>query len=67
MDLHRLFHILNTCRQDCIQLDDTTVVSKLTRLTDEQRTLLKVLECDYIVSPEYLQRHQIVADCTQRA
>ncbi len=67
MDLHRLFHILSKCKQDCIQLDDTTVVSKLTRLTDEQRKILKVLDCDYLVSPEHLQTHHIVSDYEKRA
>jgi len=62
MDLHRLFHCLSTCKQDRIQLDDRTVVAKLTRLTDEQRTILKVLACEHLVSPEYLQRYQIVSD-----
>jgi hypothetical protein len=67
MDLHRVFHQLNACKQDCIELDDTTAVLKLTHLTEEQRTLLKVLKCEYLVLPEYLQRHQIVSDYTKRA
>ncbi|MCP4108963.1 MAG: transposase [Desulfobacteraceae bacterium] len=29
MDLHNIFHILSKCRQDIIQLDEKTVVSKL--------------------------------------
>lgn len=71
MDLHRLLHLLDKCKQDCIQLDETHVVSKLTQLTEEQQTLLKVLECHHVVSPDYLQRHQIVSeiatDSTPRA
>jgi transposase len=62
MDLHRLWHLLGKCRQDCIQLDDTHVVSRITQLTDEQHIILKVLECQEVVAPEYLQRYHIVSD-----
>lgn len=60
MDLHRLFHLLSKCKQDRIRLNDRTVLPKITQLTDEQRKILKVLDCDYLVSPEYLQTYNIV-------
>ncbi len=62
MDLHRVFSLLNACKQDWIQLDDTTVLSKLTRLTEEQRVILEAVECEHVVSPAYLQQHHIVSE-----
>ena len=61
MDLHTIYHALRKCKQDIIQLDERTVVSKLTQLTEKQRKILKVLDCTYLVSPEYLADKKIIS------
>jgi transposase len=60
MDLHNIFYILKKCKQDNIQLDERTVVSKITQLTGEQKKILDVLDCSYLVSPEYLVEKNII-------
>ena len=60
MDLHNIFHILKKCKQDNIQLDERTVASKITQLTGEQKKILDVLDCSYLVSPEYLVEKNII-------
>ncbi|MCP4490619.1 MAG: transposase [Gammaproteobacteria bacterium] len=62
MDLHNVFHILSKCRQDIIQLDEKTVVSKLTQLNERQEKLLDALDCDYLVSSEYVIDKGIISD-----
>ena len=61
MDLHNIFHILKKCKQDNIQLDERTVASKITQLTGEQKKILDVLDCSYLVSPEYLVEKNIIS------
>jgi len=61
MDLHALFHLLSKCKQDRIQLDEHTVIAKLTQLTEKQNTILDVLNCTYLVSSEYLIDKNIIA------
>jgi hypothetical protein len=61
MDLHNIFHILKKCKQDIIQLDERKVVSKITRLTEKQKKLLNILDCAYLVSPEYLVERNIIS------
>lgn len=61
MDLHSLFHLLSKCKQDIIQLDEKTVVAKLTQLTEKQKKILDVLNCTYLVSSEYLIQQNIIA------
>lgn len=61
MDLHNIFHILKKCKQDIIQLDERKVVSKITRVTEKQKKLLDILDCVYLVSPEYLVERNIIS------
>ncbi len=61
MDLHALFHIIRKCKQDIIQLDEKTVIAKLTQLTEQQKRILDVLNCSYLVSSEYLLKKNIIS------
>jgi len=67
MDLHNAFYSLRKCKQDKIQLDERTMVSQLTQLTEKQKKLLDVLNCSYLVSPEYLADNKIVSIDRNRA
>lgn len=61
MDLHNIFHMLKKCKQDVIQLDERKVVSKITQVTEKQKKILDILECAYLVSPEYLVDKNIIS------
>jgi transposase len=61
MDLHNIFHKLKKCKQDIIQLDERTVVSKVTRVTEKQKKILDTLDCTYLVSPKYLVEKNIIS------
>lgn len=61
MDLTNIFHVLRKCKQDIIQLDKRTMVSKTTQLTEKQKKILSILDCTYLVSPEYLAKKNIIA------
>lgn len=61
MDLHNIYHTLRKCKQDNIQLDDRTIVSRLTQLTKKQKKILEILDCTYVVSPEYLVDKKIIS------
>jgi transposase len=61
MDLHNIFHILKKCKQDIIQLDERTRVSKITRLTEKQKKILDILDCTHLVSSEYLVDRNIIS------
>ena len=67
MDLHNIFHTLRKCKQDKIQLDERTVVSQLTQVTEKQKKLLDVLDCSYLVSPKYLADNEIISIDRNRA
>jgi len=61
MDMHHVIDRLKKTRQDHIQLDHHTTVTRLTQLTEEQNKLLQVLDCENLVSPEYLTAKNIVS------
>lgn len=61
MDLHNIFHTLKKCKQDVIQLDERKVVSKITQVTERQKEILDILDCVYLVSPEYLIDKNIIS------
>ncbi len=61
MDLHSIFYSLRKCKQDNIQLDERTSVSRITQLTEKQKKILNVLDCTYLVSPEYLADKNIIS------
>ena len=67
MNLHNIFHTLRKCKQDKIQLDERTVVSQLTQVTEKQKKLLDVLDCSYLVSPKYLADNEIISIDRNRA
>lgn len=67
MDLHNIFHVLRKCKQDIIQLDERTVVSKITMLSEKQKKILDILNCAYLVSPEYLVDKNIISINKKRA
>ncbi len=67
MDLHSIFYALRKCKQDNIQLDERTVVSRITQLTEKQKQILNVLDCTYLVSPEYLADKSIISIDKNRA
>lgn len=61
MDLHNIFHELKKCKQNVIQLDGKKTVSKITKITREQKKILDVLDCSYLVKPAYLYDQNIVS------
>jgi len=61
MDLHTIFHELIKCRQNVIQIDEKKSVSKITKITEEQKKILDVLDCSYLVTLEYLYDRNIVS------
>ena len=61
MGMHRVTDQLKKCRQDYIQMDQHTMITKLTQLNEKQKKLLEVLECEYLVSPEYVKAKNIVS------
>lgn len=67
MDLYNIFYALRKCKQDNIQLDERTVVSKITQPTEKQRKILDALDCTYLVSPQYLADKNIIAIDKNRA
>lgn len=60
MGLHNIFHVLKKCKQDVIQLNEGSVVSKITHTTLTQENILNTLNCAYLISPEYLVDKRIV-------
>lgn len=67
MDLHSIFYALRKCKQDNIRLDERTVVSGITQLTEKQKKILNVLDCTYLVSPKYLADKNIISINKNRA
>jgi transposase len=61
IDLDNIFHILKKCKQDIIQLDERRVVSKITQVTEKQKKILDILDCTYLVLPEYLAAKDIIS------
>ena len=61
MDLHNIFHILKKCKQDNIQLDERKAVSKITSVTEKQKKILDILNCTYLISPQYLVDKNIIS------
>ena len=43
MDLHNIYHTLRKCKQDNIQLNERTIVSRLTQVTKKQKKILEIL------------------------
>ena len=60
MDLHTLFRILRKCKQDIIRLNSETTITTITSPTVTQKTILGILGCSYLTSPEHLLKTQIV-------
>jgi len=61
MSLQRLFFILKKCKQNTIQLDKDTVVSKITKANKKQKQILKALDCLHLISKHYLIKKNITA------
>jgi len=47
ISLQRLFHILKKCKQDIIQINKNTTISNLTQVTNKQKAILDVLDCNH--------------------
>ena len=58
--LERIFHKLSKCKQDFIKLKKNKVISKITQPTAEQKEILDVLNCSYLISNDYLCKNGIV-------
>jgi len=67
ISLQRLFHILKKCKQDIIQINKNTTISKLTQVTDKQKAILDVLDCNHLVDPDYLLKRNIITIDNKRA
>jgi len=67
MSLDRIFRILKKCRQNTIQINETTTSSKITQVTREQKQLLAVFNCNYLVEPDYVGRKGIANVNNMRA
>lgn len=61
IDLHNAFYTLRQCKQDRIQLDEKTVTSQITQLSEKQKKILDVLNCAYLVSPKHLSDNKITS------
>lgn len=61
MSLERIFHILKKCKQDVIQLNEGNIISNITNVNEDQKKILEVLNCEYLVSPDYLYQRKIVS------
>lgn len=67
MSLQRLFHVLKKCKLDIIQINEHTTISKLTQVTNKQKAILNVLNCNHLVDPDYLQKRNIFSIENKRA
>lgn len=67
MDLHSLFRILKKCKQDVMQISKDTAVAQVTEVSDKQEKILKVIGCSHLISPKYLQSHNIISIAKNRA
>jgi transposase len=67
ISLQRLFHILKKCKQDIIQINKNTTISKLTQVTNKQKAILDVLDCNHLVDPDYLLKRNIITIDNKRA
>lgn len=61
MSLEAIFHELRKCKQDIIRLKKGYTISKITNTTAMQEKILDVLNCKYLISPNYLFQRQIVS------
>lgn len=59
--LERIFHELKKCRQDKIKLTENKTISKITQPSAEQNKILDVLDCKYLVSPDFLHQNGIIS------
>jgi transposase len=59
--LERIFHELKKCRQDKIKLTENRTISKITQLSSEQNKILDVLDCKYLISPDFLYQNEIIS------
>lgn len=61
MSLERIFHELKKCQQNKIKLTENKTISKITQPTAKQNNILDVLDCKYLVSPDFLYQSEIVS------
>jgi len=61
MSLEGIFHELRKCKQDIIRLKKGYTISKITNTTAMQEKILDVLNCKYLISPNYLFQRQIAS------
>jgi transposase len=61
MSLERIFHELKKCRQDKIKVTENKTISRITQPSAEQNKILDVLDCKYLVSPDFLCQNEIVS------
>ena len=59
--LENIFHELKKCRQDKIKLTENRTISKITQPSAEQNKILDVLDCKYLVSPDFLYQNKIIS------
>jgi len=59
--LHAVFNELKKCKQNVIQIDRHKTITKITELTAEQSKILNILNCNYVTSPKYLKKNNIVS------
>ena len=59
--LEKIFHELKKCRQDKIKLTENRTISKITQPSAEQNKILDVLDCKYLVSPDFLYQNEIIS------
>lgn len=61
MSLERIFHLLKKCKQDVIQLNEGKTISNITNFNEEQKKILDVLNCKYLISSDYLFNRNIIS------
>ena len=60
MSLNRIFHHLEKCKQDFIQVEEGVAVTNITQPTQMQKKILEALDCSYLIEPSFLANSNIM-------
>ena len=60
MSLNRIFHHLDKCKQDFIQVEEGVCVINITQTTEMQQKILASLDCSYLIETPFLVNNGII-------
>jgi hypothetical protein len=60
MSLNRIFHHLDKCKQDTIQVEEGVFVTNITQATEMQQKILASLDCSYLIETSFLANNGII-------